>query len=213
VLYTDGEQGDYVRPVTVVTVSTNVPAGEEPEIAVRLTDGTVRDTVAARLLPIERRADGTEHAAATGDIEYVTDSGSSSDSEDEAGAAGEQDLAGPQTGTRQGGGSYYEMLPADVRRALRFVGDIPPARPVPRGWAAGPYCATWHRVLADNPYQRPRELGARLGPTLREFMLASRLWLAALVLSTLWTAWQPAAKQELCLYWPKALPPGMELWR
>jgi hypothetical protein len=35
--------------VTIAQYSTNVPAGEEPLIAVRLPDGTVRDTIAARL--------------------------------------------------------------------------------------------------------------------------------------------------------------------
>eukprot|EP01052_Picozoa_sp_SAG31_P055472 SAG31_NODE_15333_length_760_cov_0.726172_1_plen_97_part_10 len=35
--------------VTIAQYSTNVPAGEEPMVAVRLPDGTVRDTVLSRL--------------------------------------------------------------------------------------------------------------------------------------------------------------------
>jgi hypothetical protein len=57
VVYRSGDGA--LVPATVALYSTNVPASEEPLIAVRLPDGTVRDTVVARL---SRRADS---AAAT----------------------------------------------------------------------------------------------------------------------------------------------------
>jgi hypothetical protein len=48
-LYSERD-GSVVR-VTVTAVSTNVPAGEEPEISVRMEGGNVRQTVLARLTP------------------------------------------------------------------------------------------------------------------------------------------------------------------
>jgi hypothetical protein len=47
--------------VSVAAVAVNVPPGEEPEVAVRMPDGTVRDTVLGRL----RRVDGVQLAVMT----------------------------------------------------------------------------------------------------------------------------------------------------
>jgi hypothetical protein len=48
VTYRESHSGQ-LRPAIVASVSANVPEGEEPEIAVRLADGTIRDTVLARV--------------------------------------------------------------------------------------------------------------------------------------------------------------------
>ena len=50
VLYTDARTGNVLQ-VSIDGVSTNVPLGEEQEISIRMPDGTVRDTVLARLAP------------------------------------------------------------------------------------------------------------------------------------------------------------------
>lgn len=50
VIYEDRARGT-TQLVTVAAVSTNVPVGEEPMIAVKMPDGNVRDTVLARLSP------------------------------------------------------------------------------------------------------------------------------------------------------------------
>ena len=60
VLYTT--RGGAVQRVTVCSVSTNVPLGEDPMVAVQMPDGTVRDTVLERLAP-DPRADRSAAAA------------------------------------------------------------------------------------------------------------------------------------------------------
>ena len=53
VLYTTPQDGS-VKRVTVFSVNTNVPMGEDPMVAVQMPDGTIRDTVLERLAPVPR---------------------------------------------------------------------------------------------------------------------------------------------------------------
>lgn len=58
-MYDDRSGGSLVE-VTVAHVSTtcNVPAGEEPEISIRMQDGNVKESLLARLQPLSAQRQG-----------------------------------------------------------------------------------------------------------------------------------------------------------